>query len=340
MDAGALTADEGFEQAVGRAGGDDLTGVDDAQPGAAGPARAGADLDPTARVVVADGVADQVPRHPLQQHGAPGDRRRAERGLHGEGAGRDLGRGGRHGVGRDPGEVRRPARAAGAGLAAGQQEQPVQGVLAARRGVPHVVGHGDEVVRVRPAVERDVDGGADRGQRRAQFVRGVGGEQALTVQAVLDAVQHAVDGGGQRGELVGRRGHRNPLGEVVGRQPLRGGRDGADRPQDPPGQPPAEDGGQQGHHREGDGGLGEERGERQPPQALSRVEQLVGQGGRGRHVAPRGEAHDAHPGAEVPPHQQVGQAGQDQAGGQHQGGEEEGEPAAGRQLVPGHGVTS
>ena len=79
--------------------------------------------------------------------------------------------------------------------------------------------------------------GEDRGQRRAQLVRGVGDELALAVQRALglvarglEAVEHGLQRAGELGDLVVGRGLGQRLDGVAGAlDVVRGGRERGDR---------------------------------------------------------------------------------------------------------------
>jgi hypothetical protein len=76
-------------------------------------------------------------------------------------------------------------------------------------------------------------------QRRAQLVRGVGGEAPLAGERPVQPLQHAVEGVGELLELVLRAVQADALLEGVGGAALGGGGDGRQRPQHPPGHQPA-----------------------------------------------------------------------------------------------------
>ena len=179
-----------------------------------------------ARAVVADGVVEQVVGQALQEDRLAVGSRRPHVGLHGEAASLGFGPDAVDGAGHDVGQVDRTA-VGGPRLAAGQGEEPVERALTPVDRRPDVGGHGQQLGPGRLAVEGDVEGGAHGGQRGAQLVRGVGGEQALAVEhlvafgdAALDAIEHPVDRAGQPGEVVGRGVDRHPLG---GREPAPSG---------------------------------------------------------------------------------------------------------------------
>ena len=75
----------------------------------------------------------------------------------------------------------------------------------------------------RRAVAREVrDVAAQRGQRRAQLVRGVGEEAALGVARPLEAGEHRVQRRREPPDLVGRRGLGQPAARVARALDLRG----------------------------------------------------------------------------------------------------------------------
>jgi hypothetical protein len=220
----------------------------------------------------------------------------------------------------------------GAGLAAGQGEKPVEGALAVFDGGLDVPGHREQFPGVRPAVERDVDRGPHRRQRRTQLVGRVRGEQALALQhpvaltdALLDPVQHAVDRPGQGREFVRGRGDRHPFGQVLHREAASGRRDGPDRPQHAAGDEPAEYAGQHDHDGERDRGLGQELRQRGLSQFLADPRQRRQPAGAG--TAPVDD-HDREPPPQGPVHQQVRERRENDAGGKDHARVQQGEPAA------------
>jgi hypothetical protein len=106
---------------------------------------------------------------------------------------------------------------------------------------------GDQPVAVLPVQQlylaQHLDVGAQRGQRGAQLVRGVGDQLALAVGGVLHGAEHRVEADREPAELVpvGPLARFDPVRQVAGPgDPL--GRVGqrADRPQRGPGDPPAQ----------------------------------------------------------------------------------------------------
>ena len=65
--------------------------------------------------------------------------------------------------------------------------------------------------------ERDLGVLANGGDRRAQLVRRVGYEAALTVSCAFQPLQHAIHGGGQSADLVVGLGLRHPAVQLRGR---------------------------------------------------------------------------------------------------------------------------
>ena len=110
--------------------------------------------------------------------------------------------------------------------------------------------------------ERDLDLGADHGQRRAQLVAGVGDEAALAVEGGGQAVEHPVDGVGQVAQLVARAGHRDPLVEPLLGDALREPGDPAQRRERAAGDHVAERDRHQQHADAGEQVLGVELRER------------------------------------------------------------------------------
>ena len=88
---------------------------------------------------------------------------------------------------------------------------------------------------------RHLDHRADDRVRRAQLVRGVGGEAALLVDRALHAIEHRVEGVGEVGELVARPGQRDAVVEVTVAGPACGIRDPIQRAQHDAGEQPAAD---------------------------------------------------------------------------------------------------
>ena len=77
--------------------------------------------------------------------------------------------------------------------------------------------------------EQHIDEAANRGQRRAQLVRGVRDELAhallrggLRAERALDARDHLVKGVGEMADLVAAVGQADALGEIAARDTLRG----------------------------------------------------------------------------------------------------------------------
>jgi hypothetical protein len=89
-------------------------------------------------------------------------------------------------------------------------------------------------------------------------VGGVGHEPALGLEGGVEAAEHLVEGVGQLLELVLRPLEVDPLVQGAALQPPGGGRDGAERTQDPPGDQPAEPHRHQRHEGQGDARLGQE----------------------------------------------------------------------------------
>ncbi len=206
--------------------------------------------------VVPHRVLDEVPGHAFEQHRVAHRRRRcavladpqpAARGL-----GPRRGQGGHDHVGKIH-------RADGGGvdgrghLAAGQQEQPGDQLVRPPGGLADHLAHPPELGDVRVGVgEGHVDLGPQHRQRRAQLVAGVGDEAALRVERRLQPVEHRVEARGQLGHLAPGVPQRQTGVERLDRQPARRRRDGVQRAQHPPDQPPRHDARRQHDEREGD----------------------------------------------------------------------------------------
>ena len=101
-------------------------------------------------------------------------------------------------------------------VALGEQSQVVDESIHSGDLSVHVRGGGFDLAlgRVLRAAEH-IDLAPDRGQGRAQLVRGVGDERALPCERVLEPVEHVVEGLGQLVHLPGAPlGH--PMREVAG----------------------------------------------------------------------------------------------------------------------------
>ncbi len=221
-------------------------------------------------MVVAQPVVDQVGDHAAQQHGVAPDLDRARDRID------------RHGPVGGDGELVGDAAHGGAeldrrppvdpALAAGEHQQPVEQVVQLVGADQHPLAHPPQLAGIGVGVvERDVDLGADRGQRGAQLVAGVGDEPALRGKPGLQAIEHRVEGVGELADLVPGTVERQPLVEPLVGDPA--GRSGhrVDRAQRAPRRDPADRGGQQ-------------RGADEHEDQLQRdlVEDRVGQPGRQR----------------------------------------------------------
>ena len=106
-------------------------------------------------------------------------------------------------------------RVFGTGIDPRQEEKAVE----QRRHLLRFRSNGEEgeTVFMRGAVEAEseIGLGADEGNRRAQLMRGVGGEVADGANAKLDALEHVVECGGQVGELIVRVQARQPALEIA-----------------------------------------------------------------------------------------------------------------------------
>ena len=212
--------------------------------------------DPHDRAGVADRVVDHVAEQPGQLGGVPGHRQR----------GRDVGLDPYPGVGgRRPdlgqqrgqqgGGFHAPASGRGVGgVRAGQEKQLADQALQPGRLPDGALGDGRPGGPVRVG-QPDLQAGADRGQRAAQLVAGVGDEAALPPGGVLQPGQHRVHGLGQVADLVVGPGLRDPPGEVGGGQVGDVGDGAADvlhRAQGPADDQPDRRAGQEQHRRQPD----------------------------------------------------------------------------------------
>ena len=192
---------EGLEQAADLGERDDLPGVGHRQDGVAvaGP---GGDLDVPARDVVMNGVVDQVGHQLLNEEGVTVEDGGLDAGVDVQAEAADPGRGTARAA------LVMAARSselalAEAGFAAGQGEQRLdEAFLLGVEGeqVPaDVLPGGGGGGRVGAG---DLEQGAFPGQRRAQLVRGVGGEAPLGVERRLQPREQAVEGVAEFLELV------------------------------------------------------------------------------------------------------------------------------------------
>ena len=111
-------------------------------------------------------------------------------------------------------------------LAAREHQQRLDQRVGALGRVADHRGHapvlGDVGVRVG---QRHVDFGTHHGERRSQFVRGVGDEALLALEGCADAVEHRVECGCQLGHLVVGADVADALVQRLARQMLGGGGD-------------------------------------------------------------------------------------------------------------------
>ncbi len=95
-----------------------------------------------------------------------------------------------------------------------------QQVLGQRDQSPHLVVDGVErlgqLLRLPRLRQRQLDLGEHQGQRRAQLVAGLGHEPALSLQAVVEPLEHGVEGERQPAQLVVRAGQRESLARAAG----------------------------------------------------------------------------------------------------------------------------
>ena len=138
-------------------------------------------------------------------------------------------------------------------LAAGEHHQRLEQRLGAVGGLEHGLAHVAQVgVRGVGIGERDLDLGADDGQRRPQLVARVGDEATLALERLGEAVEHPVDGVGELAQLVLRPDHRDPLVHALLRDPLGETGDPPDRRQRAAGDDVAERRRDQQRAREGE----------------------------------------------------------------------------------------
>ena len=106
--------------------------------------------------------------------------------------------------------------------------------------------------------ERDLDQRSLARQRRAQLVRGVGGELALGLEGRFEPVEQVVEGVPEFLELVLRAVEGEALVQAGGGDPSGRARDGPDRSQHPAGDEPAGQQGEHGHDGQGDSRVDQE----------------------------------------------------------------------------------
>lgn len=113
------------------------------------------------------------------------------------------------------------------------EEQQVGGEGLQAQGV--VVGGADDTGPVSGVwpVEGEFEFGSQAGERRPQFVGGVGGELALPVDGVLEAVEGGVHGVGEPGDLASGAWHGDALVEMASAELREVGADGLHRAQHP-----------------------------------------------------------------------------------------------------------
>ena len=104
-----------------------------------------------------------------------------------------------------------------AGLRAGEREQVADQAAHALRLGRHVIQHLGALGRFHPlaVLAEQIGVAANRGQRGAQFVRGVRDEAALRVEDRLQPAQHAIEGLPEIRHLVAGARHRDAAGEVL-----------------------------------------------------------------------------------------------------------------------------
>ena len=144
-------------------------------------------------------------------------------------------------------------------LPVGQGEERVDQLLLLGALVEHLLAGRPERAGRRLRVAQDqLKQRADRGQRRAELVRGVGDEPPLGVERAFEATQKAIDRVGELPELVLRSLHREPFVQIGFGYLLGGGGHRAQRRQHASGHDPAERGGYERHDRERDARLDHE----------------------------------------------------------------------------------
>ena len=171
---------------------------------------------------------------------SPGQQRGLERDRHRQPAGRDLRAARREHVPGDGGEVDGDA-AVEAALPPRQRQQRLEQPFLFFPGDEHPAAGGAQRLGVRAGVaERDFEHGPRAGERRAQLVRGVGDELPLRAERRVQAAEEIVDRVRQFAQVVIRLPDRQPLVQVRGGDPLRGGGDPPQRAQRAAGREPAE----------------------------------------------------------------------------------------------------
>ena len=221
---------EWLEQAVKLAGRNHRPGVGDPQHGPAG-RRPGLDLGPAAGHVVPDRVADQVRHQAFRQPGVALGQRGGEPGVD-----RDVLGHGR----RDDRQVE-GLRAGDAAFAARHREQRVdQLLLLPAQPQDFVAGRAQGVGAGLRVAQRHLEHGPLGRQRGAQLVGGVGDEMPLRLERGLQPREQVVQRLAEPAELVIAAGGPQPTAQVGGRDVARGRDDRLQRPQQAPGEQPAE----------------------------------------------------------------------------------------------------
>jgi hypothetical protein len=252
--AGGIHPLEGPEQPAELVRRDDRAGIGHRQERPARPA-AGRDLHLAARRVVPDRVVHQVGDQSLGQRGVARRGRRPQPGGHGELGGLRIVRAaGQHVAGQD----RQVERLEGvqAAFAPGQREQGRDEVfLLLFGGQGPLAGGAQRGLGGLPVPQRDLEQGPLPGQRRAQLVRRVRHELALSPERGVQPAEQLVEGVTELLELIVGTGHPDALMQAAGRDPAGGGRDRAQRAEHPPGHQPAQADRHHGHDAERDPGL-------------------------------------------------------------------------------------
>ena len=196
------------------------------------------DLDRAVGGGVDERVADEVAEHLAQLVGVAEHERGAVR-VDRDRAARSGGVRVGDGVAREWGEVDRRVRGVG-DLVEPRERQQILDQHAHARGLVLDPSHRllDVLVGARGAHPVQLGVAADRGQRRAQLVRGVGNELAQPVLAraallerVLEPVEHPIKGSADAADLGAFVGHVDAVGEIAARDPPGGVADAVEREQ-------------------------------------------------------------------------------------------------------------